>query len=120
MNWMSDKCKETWRWTLSNKLKRIEMKLKYYAILSFSLLVSCQSPEFNRPILNDCRVFNDVENCQCINSKGVKYTRSCWGDLSINPDKQQQLEEYVKDLEKCIIEYELCSGDSCQKCDRLR
>lgn len=81
-----------------------EIRKKFCAIGLSWLLIGCQSIEFKRPIINECTVFSDPENCICINSQGVQYTRSCWGDLVVSPQSQKRGERYLVELEKCIIE----------------
>jgi hypothetical protein len=79
------------------------------------LLSSCQHPELKAPIVNECRVYSDSEDCICFNSKGEEYRRACWGNLVIDPAKQQQIEEWNNEVSKCLFK---CTKNDCSKQDR--
>ena len=93
------------------------MKRKLCAIAACLLLVGCNSPEFNRPIINTCTVFEDVSRCRCVNSKGEEYINDCWGYEAVSPTFQKRGEQYVRDLEKCAL---ACTAKDCSQLERYQ
>ena len=88
------------------------MLKKLKVILGCLLLSACQNFDIKQPLINECRIYEDSENCICFNSKGEEYTRSCFGDLAITPYAQKTIEGFQNEVYKCLRK---CTKKDCTK-----